>query len=113
MNTERLSQDIANRECVHALVALKHENEIGGFPFDKLASVICCDESYIEAITKDEIKNTHIDSVLMREKVLNRYKNDLYKAIISELSDEERYWLEEHINMRKLSYIKGIRLDWR
>jgi hypothetical protein len=112
VNVERLSRDIANRECVPALVALKHENEIGGIPVDELASMICSNECYIEAITKGEIKNIHIESVRMRKSVLNRFENDLYKAIISELSDaEERYWLEDFINMRDLLHNQGIRVE--
>ncbi|RCV63135.1 hypothetical protein C5S53_15430 [Methanophagales archaeon] len=112
VDVERLSRDIANRECVPALVALKHENEIGGIPFDELASMICSNEGYIEAITKGEIKNVHIECVRMRQSVSNRFENDLYKALISELSDaEERYWLEAFINMRDLLHNLGIRVE--
>jgi len=112
VNIERLSQDIANRECVHALVALKHENEIGGFPFDEWASMICCDESYIEAITTDEIENGHIGSVRMSKTVYDRYFIDyLSKDFTSEISEEEMLKLRMLDGILKLLDARGIKLE--
>ena len=113
VNIERLSQDIANRECVHALVALKHENGIGGFPFDELASMICCDESYIEAITTDEIENGHIGSVRMSKMDYNRYFIDyLFKDFTSEkMSEEEMLKLRMLEGIFKLLDARGIKME--
>jgi hypothetical protein len=117
LNIERLSQDIANRECVHTLVALKHENDIEGIPTDELASMICCNECYVEAITTDDILNKHIESVRMSKKDYHLYYDYLYKNFLSELSTSElsdivkRYWLEDFRNMQELLTKQGIELE--
>ena len=117
LNIERLSQDIANRECVHTLVALKHENDIEGIPTDGLASMICCNECYVEAITTDDILNKHIESVRMSKKDYHLYYDYLYKNFLSELSTSElsdivkRYRLEDFRNMQELLTMQGIELE--
>ena len=42
VNTERLGQDIASRECVHFLAVLKHEEDIKSTSVDKWSSMVCC-----------------------------------------------------------------------
>jgi len=112
VNIERLSQDIANRECVHALAAIKHEKEIGKIPFDELASVICCDECYIEAITSDKIENGHIGSVRMSKTDYARYFIDyLYKDFTSEISEDEMLKLRMLEGIIKLLDAWGIKLE--
>ena len=117
VNIERLSQDIANRECVHILVALKHANDIEEIPTDELASMICCDECYVEAITMGDILNKHIESVRMSKKKYLLYYDYLYKEFLSELSTSElsdivkRYRLEDFRNMQELLTKQGIKLE--
>lgn len=112
VNVEQLSQEIANRECVHLLAALKHENNIENISTDKWASMICCDKTSIEAITTDDILNKHIESVRMSKKDYLLYHDYLYKDFLSELSDpEKRYRLEAFRNMRELLAKQGIGLE--
>ncbi len=111
MSIERLSQDIANRECVHTLVALKHENNIEGIPTDEWTSMICCDESYIEAITKDEIKNSHIECVRMSKEDYLLYYDYLFKDYISEISKMEKYQLYMLLGIFRLLDKQGIKLE--
>jgi hypothetical protein len=109
---ERLSQDIANKDCVHALVALKHETDIVRFSADKWASMICCDESYIEAITTDEIENGLIGSVRMSKTDYDRYFIDyLYKDFASEISEDEMLKLRMLEGIIKLLDARGIKLE--
>ena len=111
VNIEQLSQDMANKECVHPMVTLKHENDIGGIPADEWASMICCDESYIEAITKDEIKNSHIESVRMSKEDYLLYYDYLFKDYISEISKMEKYQLYMLLGIFKLLDKQGIKLE--
>lgn len=112
VNIEQLSQDIANRECVHFLATLKHENDIESIPANEWPSMICGDESYIEAITIDDILNTHIKSVRMSKKDYQFYYYDyLYKDFISELSISEKYQLYMLLGIFKLLAKQGIKLE--
>lgn len=112
VNIDRLSQDIANKECVHLLVALKHENDIEGTPADEWPSMTCCDKSYTEAITTDDILSAHIESVRMSRKDHVLYYDYLYKDFISELSaTEKRYRLEDFRNMQELLARQGTTLE--
>ncbi len=109
---EQLSQEIANRECVHHLVVLKHEDNIHGISADQWASMICRNESNIDVITTDDILSKHIQSVRMSKKGYLLYYDYLYKDFISELSDpEKRYRLEAFRNMQELLTKHQIKLE--
>ncbi len=112
VNIERLDPDIANRECVHFLATLKHEEYIKSNSVNKWSSIVCCSEDYIEAITADDILNTHVDIVRTSKENLNSYYLDLlYKDFVSELSDFEKYQLAAFRNMQELLDKQGIKLE--
>lgn len=111
VDIERLDQDIANRECVHFLATLKHEEDIKSTSVDKWSSMVCCSEDYIESITADEILNTHINIVRTSEEIFNSYFDCLYKDFVSELSDFEKYRLAAFRNMQELLTKQGIELE--
>ena len=90
VDNSRLGQDIANRECVHFLVVLKHQGDINSIPNHKWPSMVCCSKEYTEAITADDILNTHIDVVRMSKEYIKPYFDDLLKYYASELSDNSR-----------------------
>ncbi|NIM11281.1 MAG: hypothetical protein GTO45_04760 [Candidatus Aminicenantes bacterium] len=91
---DRLVHDVSNKECVSLLAALKHESEIEELSADRWAAVICCDTSYIEGVTGDDILNTHIRSVRIDKNYYNGiFKDLLLKLFYSELSEEEQYRL--------------------
>ena len=111
VNIRQLSQDIADRECIHFLAALKHENDIKKIPTDEWASLICCNDCYIEAITTDAILSNHIASVRLSKKYYDFFSDLLYKDFISDISDEERFLLYDFKNMQELLYKQGIKLE--
>ena len=112
VDIEKLSRDIANRECIPILAVLKHENDVEKFLAGEWAPIICRDESYIEAITTDDILNNHIGSVRMSKKDYLLFYDYLYKDFISELSDaEKRYRLGDFRNMQGLLEKQGIKLE--
>ena len=109
---EELSQDIANRESVHLLVTLKHEKDIERIPADEWASLICCGECYIEAITREDILNEHIESVRMSKNDYHRYYDDyLFNGYISEISEMEKYQLYMLRGIFNLLEKQGIKLE--
>ncbi len=115
VDTQQLSQDIANRGCVHFLTALKHEGDIELTPDDEWSSMVCCHEVYTEAVTTDDVVNTHIDTIRMSKGDYDSYIRDmLYNALVSEPSDNfERGQLGDFGKMLRLLDEQGIDLDWR
>lgn len=111
LNVERLRKDIANRDCVHLLLTIKHENDIKEKSENEWMSMICCDDDYIEAVTKDDILNECIECVRMSEKEHKLYYNNLFKEFSSELSDIEKYRLGDFKNMQVLLNKQGIKLE--
>lgn len=111
LDTKRLSKDVADRESVHYLAALKHKNNIESIPADEWASFVCCDQCYIETVTTDDILNTHIKSIRMSKKDYYLYHVYLYMDYLSELPDFEKYKLYEFKNMQELSRKQGIKLE--
>jgi len=99
VNIDRLKQDVSNKEHVHLLVVLKHQNEIERTPPDNWASMTCCtkskhDQVYIEAVTRDEILNTHIEAVRMSEKHFRTYYvRYLAEDYESEIREDNKYRL--------------------
>lgn len=110
VDVERLSRDMANRECVHLLAALKHDKDIQIFP-EKWASLVCGDECYVEAVTKDDILKNHIESVRMTKEYYDFITELLYKEYLSEISEVERTWLYDFKHMQELLKKEGIKLE--
>ena len=111
VDIKRLEQDIAGRGCVHFLAALKHEGDLGSDANSEWASVICCGAEYTEAITTDDILNTHIGVVRMSELKFKYFDNLLESVLFSELSDSEKYQLADFRKMRRLLEQQKIELE--
>ena len=111
VDMEQLSQDVADRESVHFLACLKHEDDIKGIPASEWTSLICCDECYIEAVTMDDILNNHVERIRMSKEEYHLYYVYLYMDYISELPDFEKYRLYEFKNMLELSRKLGIKIE--
>lgn len=111
VDMERLSLDVADRESIHFLACLKHEDDIKRIPSDEWESLICCDECYIEAVTIDDILNSHIECIRMSKVEYHLYYVYLYMDYISELPDFEKYRLYEFKNMLELSRKLGIKIE--
>lgn len=111
IDINRLSRDVADRECVHILAALKHEGDVKTISPDEWTSSICCDECYIEAVTTDDILNSHIECVRMSEEDYYFHYVLLHKDYLSELDEFEKYELYDFKNMQELLKEQGIRLE--
>lgn len=111
VNLTKLSQDIANRESIHVLACIKHESDIKGCNADGWAGIICCDECYIEAITRDEILSGQIDCVRMPKRVYDIYYEYLFKEFISEISEMEKYQLHILLGIFKQLDNLGIKME--
>lgn len=111
VSIQKLRQEVADREHVHLLAALKHENDILRISGEEWPSLICCDNCYIETVTTDHILDEHIESVRVNKKYYDFIKNLLYRDFISEISDSERVLLYTFLNMQKLLEKRGIRLE--
>ena len=103
VDIERLKPDVANRECVPILAVIKHGNDIEGLSANECASMICCDEHYIEAITTDDILNKHINSVRMSKKENSLVGKQFFDVMYRGSSDiEKRHRIDDFINIRNL-----------
>ena len=111
VDMKRLSQDIADREYVHVLAALKHEEDIKNIPAHQWTSLICGDECYIEAVTTGNIQKKHIESIRISKKYYDFIRDLFYKEFISEISDDEKRLLYDFKNMKELSKKQGINLE--
>ncbi|MFC1717394.1 hypothetical protein ACFL6S_27285 [Candidatus Poribacteria bacterium] len=111
VDIKRLEQDTANRGCVHFLTALKHGGDLESDIASEWASVICCEANYTEAVTADDILNTHIDVVRISEQKSKYFENLLERNLFSELSDPDKYRLEVLGKVRNLLEQQGIELE--
>jgi len=99
VNIDRLKQDISDKEHVHLLAVLKHETEVERTSPEEWTTMICCtrgkhDHVYVEAVTKDEILNTHIEAVRMSEEYFRvYYVRYLAQNYESEIREDDEYRL--------------------
>ena len=112
VDIERLKPDVANGACVHILAVIKHGDDVVGLSASKCASIICCDEHYIEAITTDDILNKHINSVRMSKKENSLVGKQFFDVMYRGSSDvEKQHRIDDFINIRNLLATNGIELE--
>jgi len=114
VNIRELEQDVADGSHVHMLAAIKHEEDLGDKQDIEWPTMICCNENYIEAITKDEISERHVDRVRVSQNYYNSQYNEYlfnYAYNISDISDDEIYRLGDFKEMQDLLRDKEIELE--
>lgn len=112
VNFQKLSQDIANREYVPLLALLKHESDINAkLPVEEWPFRLCCAERFIEAITKDEILNSHIESVRISKKDYELYLQYFNKNYIHEAKKDEQRQISLFSAIYKYLKMKKIELE--
>jgi hypothetical protein len=112
LDIEQLLQDTANKECIHLLVALKHEGYIESTPDHRWPSMVCCSEDYVEAITTDDILDIHIGTVRTSKKFIKPYFDNLFRFYASEpLDDFTKYELSLFRYMLRFLDERGIELE--
>jgi hypothetical protein len=109
---EKLARDVSNKECMYILTLLKHESEIESHSSDKWHVMICTNTNYIEAVTVDDILNSHIKCVRIDKSYFNSiYKESLIKLFYSELKENERYRLASFKRLLAEMKKQGIELE--
>lgn len=111
VDIERLTYEIANNNYVHVLAAIKHcicDEKVNQ---EMLPNIICCEGSYLEAITKDDITPQQIHNIRISKKVKDQYFEYLFKEYTDGINDSEKLWLQEFTRMNCLLKTFGIKLD--
>lgn len=109
---DKLTRDVANKECVDILAALKHENALENVPSDNWDRLVCNDSDNIEAVTLDDILRAHIKCVRIDKTSYNQiYKDSLVKIFNSELTEVEQYRLTLVKKIFKELEKRGIELE--
>ncbi|MEA3281873.1 MAG: hypothetical protein U9Q68_04825 [Euryarchaeota archaeon] len=112
VDIERLKPDVANRECVHLLAVIKHGTNVKGLSANGCASMVCCNEHYIEAITTDDILNKHINSVRMSKKENSLVGKQFFDVMYRGSSDiEKQHRIDDFINIRNLLAANVIEIE--
>jgi hypothetical protein len=108
VDIDSLKLYLANKNCVHLLVAIKHHNEVDKYPKSEWGSMIC-GKDYIDSITTNDIRVEHIDYVKCRESVLRYYGR---KILTHEpLTHADRVRVYEYISVIKLLKKRNIKLE--
>lgn len=112
VDVEKLTTDSSNKNLVHILAAIKHCTCTCEIDPIMLPSIVCCEHSYIEAITKNDIEPQHIHKVRIRKTKVEEYYGYLYEKYANGLSDIEKLRdLQEFLRMNDLIKDKGIELE--
>jgi len=101
-NMKKFRKEIANKECISYLVALKHRNDIKNISSNKIYYKICCNENYIEGFTTEDINISHVESIRMSKKDLDKYYDCLLKDYESEIPEYEKYMVKDYLELFEL-----------
>jgi len=82
----KLAQDMANKENIHLLATIKHEEDLKQISDSRWSGMLCCDTDYIEAITHNDIIDDHVDIVRISKK--DRYEP--FKTILDICYDKDK-----------------------
>jgi hypothetical protein len=95
LSIDKLAREISDKNYMHLLAALKHEAEVEIHAPGDWAGMICNNDSYIEAVTEDDIRSDHIKSVRIERGYFNSiYRDSLIKEFKREpMSEGELYRL--------------------
>ncbi len=109
---DKLRKDVSNKECLPFLAAIKHKDEIETIPPEKWHSMLCCDADYIEAVTIDDILNSHVRSVRVARAYFNGiFKVTMLKKYDSQLTDDEQLRLQAFLLIMDTLKKRGIELE--
>jgi len=112
IDIERLKPDVANRECVHILAFIKHGGNVEGLSANEYASMICCDEHYIEAITTGDILNENINSVRMSKKENSLVGKQFFDVKwLGSADPEKQHRVDDFTNINNLLAANGIEIE--
>ena len=116
VDCNRMSKDVANRDHVHFLVAIKHQGSIKTIQKHQWAKMICCNEQYVESIIQDDVINDHVEVVRISKEDHKRMYKIMYDTVYikpkskikAELFGKEFKLLKD---VKILLEQKGIRLE--
>lgn len=109
---DKLTRDVANKECVGILAVVKHEDAIENIPSANWDRLICNKSENIEAVTLDDILRSHIRCVRIDKTYYNEiYLDSLIKIFNSELTEVERCRLSLIKQVFKELEKRGIELE--
>ena len=79
VNVDRLKAEIADKDHVHILAAVKHQGNLQTTPPEKWDLMVCGGNAYIEAITTQEILVPTVGSVRLNRHIYREHFNNLYR----------------------------------
>jgi len=113
VDIDRLKRDLADKESVHHLVAIKYYDQIEDCPVNERetiwGSIVCHDDEYIDSITTDEIGVKHICKVKICHELLFKgvgaYTED------PSFDDANRGFVNDYFEVIKLLRRKNINYE--
>jgi len=119
VNIEDLKRDVASKEYVNFLVTIKHKGEIESKSPKEWPSMIFNEKDYVEGIIADEILNTHIGRLRMKESDYKSFYEDLYDEIISKDGNKatnykkkfRRYRMKDFLTINEMLNKLGIEIE--
>ena len=73
--------------------------------------MICCRNTYVDAVTTDDINIPDVDSVRINKEDNRLYFEYLYESLVSEISKYKKYRLSVLLAIRQLLEKHGIKLE--
>ena len=111
VDVDLLRKDVADRPHVHFLAALKHQGELQIQPSERWAVMMCGAGTYIEAVTKQAILVSVVNSVRISRRNHRQRFAELYNAYTGELTEAAQRRVDKFREL--LQYLKryGIELE--
>ncbi len=110
LNIDRLREEIANKKNCHILASIKHQDDICKISREEWDQMICYNNCYIEAITKDEVLVEHIKVIRINKEDYYYYFELLFESNTVGLDEFEKHQLSIFLGIFEL--LEKHNIEW-
>ena len=90
IDMDRLKREVGDKQHVHILAASKHQDKLQTRPSEEWDAMVCSFHAYIEAVTKESIPVSAVDSVRMAKQEYDTHYNELFEAYAGQMGTAPR-----------------------
>lgn len=102
----RMSKDVANRDHVHFLVAIKHQGSIKTIQKHQWAQMICCNKQYVESIVQDDVINDHVEVV----RISKEYHKRMYEILFDTVYKKTKSKIKAELFGKEFKLLKDVKI---
>ena len=111
VDVDKVRQDLAAEESKHHLAAAKHFDKIGQTPDGEWCDMLCCSDTYIEALYTGKIELGNVAEVQIAKAQMNQLWDLAFEDFSRRLAPGERALANDFIQLLGSVRARRIRME--